>query len=67
VALDCQLRGWQARAVRGRILTGATIDAHNTFDHPNRLAPAAFSGARLARTGLGIELPAKSVAVLEVT
>jgi alpha-N-arabinofuranosidase len=67
VALDCQLRGWQARAVQGRILTGAAIDAHNTFDHPNRLAPAAFSGARLARTGLGIELPAKSVAVLEVT
>lgn len=45
----------------GRILTADTIDAHNTFDEPNRVKPAAFS------TGLGkINVPAKALIVMKL-
>jgi alpha-N-arabinofuranosidase len=52
--------------VTGRILTGSTMDAHNTFDKPTTIQPVAFNGAKIAGGNLTIELPAKSVIVLEL-
>ena len=49
----------------GRILTGPEIDTHNTFDNPNTIQPAAYSG-QSAGGRLVFELPAKSVAVVAV-
>jgi alpha-N-arabinofuranosidase len=39
------------------------MDAHNTFDAPNRLRPVAFSGKNDGGK-LVFDLPAKSVAVV---
>ncbi|HVV29020.1 MAG TPA: alpha-L-arabinofuranosidase C-terminal domain-containing protein [Rhizomicrobium sp.] len=50
---------------RGRILTGAAMDAHNTFDAPDAIHPAAFSGTKDGGK-LAVDLPAKSVAVIAV-
>ena len=36
VKLDCELDGVEASKVAGRILTADKLDAHNTFDDPNR-------------------------------
>jgi len=65
--LLCDLRGMEATAVSGRVLTADAIDAHNTFDQPEAVCPAPFAGARLRPGGLSIQLPARSVVVLEVT
>ena len=49
----------------GRILTGPSIDTHNTFDRPNTIQPAAYS-ARSAGGKLVFDLPAKSIVVVAV-
>ena len=42
------------------------VNARNTFEAPNAVQPAAFSGASLAGATLTVALPAKSVVVLEL-
>jgi len=60
------LRGAKPAQVVGRILTADAMNAHNTFEKPETVKPAAFSGARLTANGLEVRLPAKSVVVLEL-
>jgi alpha-N-arabinofuranosidase len=64
VTLTVRLAGIAPGAVTGRILTAAAIDAHNTFDAPNAVQPAPFSGATLKGDTLDVGLPARSVVVL---
>jgi alpha-N-arabinofuranosidase len=52
-------------AVRGRILTAAAMDAHNTFDKPQTIEPVAFA-AQPGPDGLTLDLPAKSIVVVTV-
>jgi alpha-N-arabinofuranosidase len=52
----------QGRSATGRVLTADRINAHNTFDNPNAVAPRPYS-ARAGRDGLTLEVPARSVAV----
>ncbi|MFZ5496957.1 MAG: alpha-N-arabinofuranosidase [Verrucomicrobiota bacterium] len=66
VTLTATLEGVKSGAVTGRILTAGTMDAHNTFAAPDVVKPAAFTGAALADGKLTVELPAKSVVVLEL-
>jgi alpha-N-arabinofuranosidase len=61
-----KLDGVTGSSVTGRILTAATIDAHNTFDAPDVVAPAAFNGASLTGNTLSVTLPAKSVVMLDI-
>ena len=60
-----QVRLGAKGSVKGRVLTGDRIDAHNTFDHPNTVAPQPFAQAA-GKDGLVVSLPAKSVVVVEV-
>ncbi|MDR1330908.1 MAG: alpha-N-arabinofuranosidase [Tannerella sp.] len=60
------LRGVAAKKVSGQILTSAKINDHNTFDRPDAVGIAAFSGARLSGEALTVSLPAKSVVMLEI-
>ncbi|QVM83472.1 alpha-N-arabinofuranosidase [Novosphingobium decolorationis] len=62
IALD----GVKAGKVSGRILTAGAINAHNTFENPEVVKPAAFNGARVKGGTLTVTLPAKSVVVLEL-
>jgi len=64
VAAD--VRGVRVSAVGGRILTAPAMTEHNTFEHPDAVQPAAFRDARLVDGTLTIELPARSVVVLEL-
>jgi len=66
ITLTCAVRGLKANTVTGQILTADTITAHNTFDEPEKIKPAAFNGATINGDGLSIVLPAKSVVVLEL-
>jgi alpha-N-arabinofuranosidase len=60
------LSGITGARVSGRIVTAATMDAHNRFDAPEVVTPQAFTGARLAGGTLTVALPAKSVVVLDI-
>jgi len=64
--IAAEFRGTGVSTVGGRILTASTMTAHNTFEHPDAVQPAAFRGARLVDGTLTIELPARSVVVLEL-
>ena len=61
-----ELRGRDVSSVSGRVLTAEQMNAHNTFEQPNRLVPSSFDGAQLDGNTLTIELPAKSVVALEL-
>jgi alpha-N-arabinofuranosidase len=52
--------------VHGTILTADAMDARNTFDRPDAVTPAPFAGARLDSDMLSVDLPAKSLVVLEL-
>ncbi|WP_184111920.1 alpha-N-arabinofuranosidase [Sphingomonas abaci] len=60
------LTGVTGAGVTGRILTAPTMDAHNTFDAPGAVVPAAFTGATLADGRLTVTLPPKSVVMLDI-
>ncbi|MEX0747275.1 MAG: alpha-L-arabinofuranosidase C-terminal domain-containing protein, partial [Rhodothermales bacterium] len=62
--IDVDLHGAAVGRVDGRILTADAINAHNTFEWPETVVPAAFEGASLTGGGLQVVLPAKSVVVL---
>ena len=60
------LGGMKASSVKGRILTAPTMNTMNTFERPNTVKPGKFEDFKLARTGLTVSLPPRSVVVLEV-
>ena len=53
------------RSATGRVLTAPRVDSHNSFEAPNTVEPTAFAG-RVESGELIFDLPAKSVAVVEV-
>lgn len=64
ITLD--LQGRQIKSVKGRILTSASINDHNTFEKPDAVKPTVFNGAKIEKGQLKVNLPAKSIVVLEV-
>ena len=64
--IACDIRGLDATKVTGRVLTAATMQAHNTFDAPDAVKPVEFDGAKLQGSALAVSLPAKSVVALEI-
>jgi alpha-L-arabinofuranosidase len=63
-SVDARIDGQKFTSVSGRILTAPAMDTHNTFDAPNRVQPAAFTGATLQDSSLKAQLPPRSVVVL---
>ncbi|NKF24101.1 alpha-N-arabinofuranosidase [Solimonas sp. C16B3] len=66
IRIATTLSGSHATQVSGRVLTAPQMDAHNTFDAPDQVHPVAFDGAALKGQSLSVQLPAKSVVVLEL-
>jgi len=66
LTLEMALPGVSWKTVTGRVLTSAKINDYNTFDKPNTVALAAFTGAKKKGDKLAVTLPAKSVVVLEL-
>ncbi len=64
--LACDLQGAKPQKISGRVLTADTMQAHNTFDKPDAVKPAAFTDCKLTAGGFSTRLPAKSVVVLEL-
>ena len=64
--ITAQIHGPSATGVTGRVLTAQAINAHNTFDQPAVVKPAAFTGAAIEASSLKAMLPPKSVVVLDL-
>ncbi len=58
--------GSTIRSVNGEVLTAPAMNAMNTFDKPDAIKPAPFSGYKLQDSKLTLSVPAKSVVVLEL-
>ena len=48
----CQLEGAEAQKLSGRVLTAATMNAHNTFESPDNVKPAEFNACKPHRRRL---------------
>ena len=64
--LLCPFQGWTPRRASGRVLTADAINAHNTFDQPDRVRPTALDGVTVVDGQVRVVLPPRSVAVIEL-
>jgi alpha-N-arabinofuranosidase len=55
--MQFDLRGAQVKAVRGRVLGADAVDAHNTFETPDAVAPRSFDGVTLEGSTLTVDVP----------
>jgi alpha-N-arabinofuranosidase len=63
IDLTTMIQGFDAGTASARVLTGASIDAHNTFDKPDAVRPAPLP---VVADGdkIRLSLPARSVSVI---
>jgi alpha-L-arabinofuranosidase len=67
VTVSCPLVGEIIKKATGEILTSAQMNSFNSFENPDAVKPAVFSGFTLKEGLLTINMPSKSVIVLELT
>ena len=65
-SVQVTVAGMRPTAVAGRIITAATMDARNSFEHPDVVHPTDFTGATVNGETLRVPLPAKSIVVLSL-
>ncbi|MCC5834835.1 MAG: alpha-N-arabinofuranosidase [Opitutales bacterium] len=65
--ISCDLRGMDLKKVdSGRLLTADAVDAINSFDQPDRVAPVTFEDYSLKGSRLTIKMPPMSIATLRM-
>ena len=60
------IRGATVTSASGRVLTGPSMDAYNSFERPEVVKPQPFTGARVSNGQLTVTLPPHAVIVLEL-
>ena len=64
--VECDLGKTDVKNMTGKILTSAKISDHNTFENPNHVTVKDFKGAKINNSALSVQLPSKSVVMLEL-
>jgi alpha-N-arabinofuranosidase len=64
--VNVTLAGASASRATGRVLTAAAMDAINAFDKPAAVSPAPFTAFQVQGSQVTVNLPSKSVVVLEL-
>jgi alpha-L-arabinofuranosidase len=64
--VNISVKGAAFKSVAGRILASARLQDYNSFENPNKIQPARFSGATLGNDNLKVTLPPFSVVALEL-
>jgi alpha-N-arabinofuranosidase len=59
-----EITGMTAKTVSGEVLTSDDMTAHNTYESPDNLVPATFTGAKITKNGVTVKMPSKSLVVL---
>jgi alpha-L-arabinofuranosidase len=66
VRIEANVAGISARSARGEILTAPAVDRVNSFAAPAQVAPKPYA-AEVRNGAVIVDMPAKSVVVIEVT
>ena len=66
IVLTCPVIGASFKTVTGEILSATEMAAYNSFEKPETVKPATFTGYKMKDGILTITMPAKSVVVLEL-
>jgi len=64
--IETELRGVTVKQVSGKILTSARLNDYNSFDKPETVGIKDFTGAKISNGKLTINLPSKSVVMIEI-
>ena len=64
--VSMKVTGATAKSVTGRVLTAPAMNAMNTFEKPDAVKPAPFTGFKIQDGVITLSLPSKSVVVLEL-
>ncbi|NSW95349.1 MAG: alpha-N-arabinofuranosidase, partial [Bacteroidales bacterium] len=67
ITITCPVIGETYKNISGEVLTANAMNAMNTFDKPDNVKPVAFNGFSYKNGILTINMPSKSVVVLELT
>jgi len=67
VTVTCPVIGETFKKVTGEVLTSKEMNSFNSFETPDVVVPTAFKGFSLKEGILTINMPSKSVVVLELT
>ncbi len=66
ITVRCTIKGVTPKVLSGKILTSEKMQDHNTFEQPDNVGIKQFAGFKTARDELRVDLPSKSVVVLEL-
>jgi len=66
VKLLIDLRGGDYSDVTGRILTAPELNTHNTFEKPDEVRPDVFTKVKIKKNIVSLDMPPRSIIVLEV-
>ncbi len=64
--ITININGAAYKSVTGRILTSDKLQNYNSFENPDKIKPASFTGASLSSSTLRVKVPPFSVVVLEL-
>jgi alpha-N-arabinofuranosidase len=64
--VSTKIVGASAKNITGRVLTAPAMNTVNTFDKPEAVRPAPFTGIQIQGDLITLSLPSKSVVVLEI-
>jgi len=64
--ISTKIVGASAKSITGRVLTAPAMNTVNTFDKPDAVKPARFTGIQVQGDQITLSLPSKSVVVLEI-
>jgi alpha-N-arabinofuranosidase len=67
VTVTCPVIGDTFKKVTGEVLTASEMNSYNSFENGDVVKPASFNGFTMKEGVLTINMPSKSVVVLELT
>ncbi|AEF16600.1 alpha-L-arabinofuranosidase domain protein [Thermoanaerobacterium xylanolyticum LX-11] len=65
VTVECEFRGAKVSKATGTILSADEMNAHNTFDNPNKVVPKEFDEIKIVENRIVMTLPKMAVVGVE--
>ncbi|MGJ7046072.1 alpha-N-arabinofuranosidase [Thermoanaerobacterium thermosulfurigenes] len=66
VTVECEFRGEKVSKATGIILTADEMNAHNTFDNPNKVVPKEFDEIKIVENRIVMTMPKMAIVGVEV-
>jgi alpha-N-arabinofuranosidase len=64
--IECSIYGKEVSKVQGQIITAAEINAYNDFDKAEQVKIEVFNDVKLKNGKIQIDMPAKSIIMVEI-